>query len=130
MVTGVIGGAIIALMPLVDLPHGGAQTYGTMLSALGMGAVIGALNITKVRKHMSGEAAVGACALTMGGTIAAVALSREPVLTAAALALGGRRVNDRWGAVQHWSAAASARWVAGRSLAAYEAASSGGIAVR
>lgn len=44
MVTGVIGGAIIALMPLVarDLLHGGAQTYGIMLSAFGLGAVIGA----------------------------------------------------------------------------------------
>ncbi|MGY3387494.1 MFS family permease [Bradyrhizobium sp. USDA 3311] len=38
IVTGVIVGGIIALMPLVarDLLHGGAQTYGTMLSAFGM----------------------------------------------------------------------------------------------
>src|SRR6516165_9617500 len=38
MVTGIIGGAIIALMPLVarDVLHGGAQTYGIMLSAFGL----------------------------------------------------------------------------------------------
>jgi len=41
-VIGGIGGAIIALMPLVarDLLHGGAQTYGILLSAFGLGAVI------------------------------------------------------------------------------------------
>src|SRR5688572_20437905 len=65
LVTGIIGGSIMALMPLVarDLLHGGAQTYGIMLGAFGMGAVIGALNIGEVRRRMSGEAAVRACAI-------------------------------------------------------------------
>src|SRR6202167_2981738 len=91
LITGVIGGSVSALMPLVarDLLHGGAQTYGIMLGAFGMGAVIGALNIAEVRKRMSGEAAIRACALSMGGAIAAVALSNEPVLTAAALVVAG-----------------------------------------
>ncbi len=42
---GIAGGSISALMPIVarDLLHGGAQTYGVMLGAFGMGAVIGAL---------------------------------------------------------------------------------------
>ncbi|MFT2568422.1 MFS transporter, partial [Escherichia coli] len=59
LVMGLIGGAIMALMPLVarDLLHGGAQTYGIMLGAFGMGAVVGALNIHELRKRMSGEAA-------------------------------------------------------------------------
>ena len=79
LVTGLIGGSVSALMPLVarDLLHGGAQTYGIMLGAFGMGAVIGALNIAEVRKRMSGEAAVRACALSMAGAIAAIALSQQ-----------------------------------------------------
>src|SRR6202790_376008 len=91
LVTGVIGGSVSALMPLVarDLLHGGAQTYGIMLGAFGVGAVIGALNIAEVRKRMSGEAAVRACAVSMAGAIAAVALSQQPVLTAAALVVAG-----------------------------------------
>src|SRR6202021_2400791 len=91
MITGLIGGSVSALMPLVtrDLLHGGAQPYGIMLGAFGMGAVIGALNIGEVRKRMTGEAAVRTCALTMGAAVAAVALSREPVLTAAALVVAG-----------------------------------------
>jgi MFS family permease len=56
LVMGVLGGSVSALMPLVarDLLHGGAQTYGIMLGAFGMGAVIGALNIAEVRKRMTG----------------------------------------------------------------------------
>jgi MFS family permease len=131
LVTGLIGGSVSALMPLVarDLLHGGAQTYGIMLGAFGMGAVIGALNISHVRRTLSGEAAVRACALSMAGAIAAVALSRQPVLTAAALVLAG--------AVWMLSVAlfnigvqlSAPRWVAGRSLAAFQASIAGGIAI-
>src|ERR1700716_4331596 len=80
LVTGVIGGSVSALMPLVarDLLHGGAQTYGIMLGAWGVGGVIGALNTAEVRKRRSGEAAVRPCAVSRGGPIAAGVLSREP----------------------------------------------------
>src|SRR6201999_906347 len=131
LVTGLIGGSISALMPLVvrDLLHGGAQTYGIMLGAFGMGAVIGAFNIGEIRKRLSGEAAVRACALSMGGAIAAVAMSHEPVLTAAALVVAGAA----WmlaGALFNIGVQLSApRWVAGRSLAAFQASISGGIAI-
>jgi len=92
VVTGLLGGSVSALMPLVarDLLHGGAQTYGIMLGAFGMGAVIGALNIGEVRKRLSGEAAVRACALIMGVAIAVIAVSHTPVLTAAALVVADR----------------------------------------
>ncbi|UFW88298.1 MFS transporter [Bradyrhizobium barranii] len=131
MVTGVIGGGIVALMPLVarDLLQGGAQTYGTMLSAFGLGAVIGALNITQVRKRLSGEAAIRACALSMGGAITAVALSREPILTAIALFLAGAVWMIAWALFNIGVQLSAPRWVAGRALAAYQAAGSGGIAV-
>lgn len=131
MVMGVIGGGIIALMPLVarDLLHGGAQTYGTMLSAFGVGAVIGALNITKLRKRMAGEAAIRACALSMGGAITAVALSGEPVLTAVALFFAGAVWMIAFALFNIGVQLAAPRWVAGRSLAAYQAAGSGGIAI-
>lgn len=131
MVTGVIGGAVISLMPLVarDLLHGGAETYGIMLSAFGLGAVIGALYVAEVRKRMSGEAAIRACALSMGGAIAAVALSHQPVLTAAALVLAGMVWMMAWVVFSIGVQLSAPRWVAGRSLAAYQAVSSGGIAV-
>ncbi|MGO8912762.1 MAG: MFS transporter [Bradyrhizobium sp.] len=130
-VTGLIGGSVSALMPLVarDLLHGGAQTYGIMLGAFGMGAVLGALNIAEVRKRMSGEAAIRACALSMGGAIAAVALSREPVLTAAALVIAGAVWMLAVALFNIGVQLSAPRWVAGRSLAAFQAAIAGGIAI-
>ncbi|MET3909940.1 MFS family permease [Bradyrhizobium sp. S3.3.6] len=131
MVMGVIGGGIIALMPLVarDLLRGSAQTYGIILSAFGLGAVVGALNITIIRKHMSGEAAIRACALSMSGAITAVALSDVPLLTIVALFLAGAVWMIAWALFNIGVQLSAPRWVAGRSLAAYQAAGSGGIAV-
>ncbi|WP_407193181.1 MFS transporter [Bradyrhizobium sp. STM 3566] len=131
VITGVIGGAIIALMPLVarDLIGGGAQTYGITLSAFGLGAVVGALYVPEVRKRLSGEAAIRACALSMSGALLAVALSHELVLTSAALVLAGAVWMISWALFNIGVQLSAPRWVAGRSLAAYQAASSGGIAV-
>jgi MFS family permease len=131
LVTGIIGGSVSALMPLVarDLLHGGAQTYGIMLGAFGMGAVIGALNIGEVRKRLSGEAAVRACALSMAGAIAAVAMSDQPVLTAAALVLAGAVWMMAVALFNIGVQLSAPRWVAGRSLAAFQASIAGGIAI-
>jgi MFS family permease len=130
-VFGLAGGAIVALMPLVvrDLLNGGAQTFGIMLSAFGLGAVVGALSVSRVRKLMSGEAAIRACALSMGGAVAAVALSHNAVLTAAALVLAGTVWILAWLLFNIGVQMSTPRWVTGRSLAAYQAANSGGIAV-
>ena len=131
LVTGLIGGSVSALMPLVarDLLHGGAQTYGIMLGAFGMGAVLGALNIAEVRKRLSGEAAVRACALSMAGAIAGVALSTNAVLTAAALVLAGAVWMLAVALFNIGVQLSAPRWVAGRSLAAFQASIAGGIAI-
>ncbi|MCK1641393.1 MFS transporter [Bradyrhizobium sp. 157] len=131
MITGVVGSALQALMPLVarDLLHGGAQTYGIMLGAFGLGAVVGALNIGEMRRRMSGEAAVRACTLSMSGAIAAVALSHNSVLTAAALVLAGAVWTIVWTLFNIGVQLSAPRWVAGRSVAAWQAAFSGGLAV-
>lgn len=131
LATGVIGGSILALMPLVarDLLRGDAQTYGFMLGAFGFGAIIGAIGIGWVPKWISGEAAVRACALSMGAAIAAVALSREPALTTVALLVAGAMWMMIWTLFDIGVQLSTPRWVAGRALAAYLAASSGGIAV-
>jgi MFS family permease len=131
LITGLIGGSVSALMPLVtrDLLHGGAQTYGIMLGAFGMGAVVGALNIGEVRKRLGGEAAIRACALSMAGAIAAVALSHERVLTAAALVVAGAAWMLAVALFNIGVQLSAPRWVAGRSLAAFQASISGGIAI-
>lgn len=131
LITGICGGSVSALMPLVarDLLHGGAQTYGIMLGAFGMGAVIGAMNIGHVRKHLSGESSIRACALIMGVAIAVVAVSSEPVITAAALVVAGSVWMLAVALFNIGVQLSAPRWVAGRSLAAFQAAIAGGIAI-
>ena len=130
VVMGFIGGAVMALMPLVtrDLLDGGPQTYGIMLGAFGVGAVIGALNISELRRRMSGEAAIRACTIAMALAMAAMALSKQPVLTAAALVLAGATWMASVALFNIGVQLSAPRWVAGRSLAAYQASISGGIA--
>ncbi|WP_093758224.1 MFS transporter [Tardiphaga sp. OK245] len=131
LITGICGGSVSALMPLVarDLLHGGAQTYGIMLGAFGMGAVIGAMNIGHVRKHLSGESSIRACALIMGVAIAVVAVSSEPAITAAALVVAGSVWMLAVALFNIGVQLSAPRWVAGRSLAAFQAAIAGGIAI-
>jgi hypothetical protein len=73
-------GSVSALMPIVtrDLLHGGAQTYGIMRGSFGMGAVVGALNVSTIRGRLGDEQAVRICAIAMGIGVAIVAASRSP----------------------------------------------------
>ncbi|OKO76248.1 MFS transporter [Bradyrhizobium sp. NAS96.2] len=131
VVMGMIGGSVSALMPLVtrDLLHGTAQIYGIMLGAFGVGAVIGALNLTRIRNRMSGEAAVRACAVLMACAAATVALSNSPLLTAAALVVYGAAWMLAVTLFNVGVQLSAPRWVAGRSVAAFQASISGGIAI-
>ncbi|MDZ4365926.1 MAG: MFS transporter [Afipia sp.] len=131
LVTGIAGGSVLALLPLVarDILHGGAQTYGIMLGCFGMGGVLGALNISSIRAHLSGEYAVRLCALTMGVAIAVLALSRWPALTGAALVVAGASWMIAVTLFNIGVQLSTPRWVAGRALAAYQAAIAGGVAI-
>ncbi|OAF17024.1 MFS transporter [Bradyrhizobium centrolobii] len=128
--TGAVGSSIFALMPLVarDILSGGPQTYGIMLGAFGFGAIIGAIYVGEVRKRMSSEAAMRACMLSMAGATTAAALSREPALTATALILAGAVWTVVAILLDIGAQLSSPRWVAGRSLATYQAAYAGGVA--
>jgi len=131
LLTGFIGGAITALMPLVarDVLHGGAGTYGLLLSAFGIGAVIGALLVNEMRRRMNAELSLRTCGILMAFAIAGVAGSPWTALTAAALVIAGATWMMMWAFLNIGVQLSAPRWVAGRALAAYQAAASGGIAI-
>src|SRR6476646_28403 len=131
LVTGIAGGSVSALMPILarDLLHGGAQTYGVMLGAFGMGAVIGALNISKLRGRLGDEVSIRLCMIVMGVCVVLVAISRLPVLSGSALVFAGAGWTASVTLFNVGVQLAAPRWVAGRALAAYQAAITGGIAL-
>jgi MFS family permease len=131
LVTGIAGGSVSALMPIVarDLLHGGAQTYGVILGAFGMGAVVGAVNISKLRGRLGDEVSIRVCMIVMGVCVALVAISRLPVLSGSALVFAGAGWTASVTLFNVGVQLAAPRWVAGRALAAYQAAITGGIAL-
>lgn len=131
LVTGIAGGSVLALLPLVarDLLGGGAQTYGVMLGCFGMGGVLGALNISTVRTRWSSEAAVRGCALVLGSAIVVLAVSRWTALSGAALVVAGASWMIAVTLFNIGVQLSTPRWVAGRALAAFQAAIAGGVAV-
>lgn len=131
LVTGIAGGSVLALMPLVarDILHGSAQTYGVMLGCFGIGGVLGAMSVSTVRRYLTSEAAVRLCALAMGVAIGVMALSRWPMLTGAALIVAGTCWMLSVTLFNIGVQMSTPRWVAGRALAAYQAAIAGGVAI-
>ena len=131
LVTGLAGAAVLALMPLIarDRLQGGAQLYGIMLGAFGVGAVIGALNIQRLRITFSGEGSVRLCTLAMAAGVAGAALSHWPIVTGAALVLVGAAWTSCVTIFNIGVQLSAPRWVSGRALAAFQAAIAGGVAV-
>jgi hypothetical protein len=120
LVTGIVGGSVAALMPIAtrDLLRGGAQTYGVMLVAFGLGAVTGALNVSALRSRFGAESAVRLCVIMMGVGVIIVAVSSSPILTGVVLLFAGAG----------WTASVTLFNVS-IQLAAYQAAIAGGIAL-
>lgn len=131
LLTGLAGGSLSALMPLIarDLLGGGPSTYGIILGAFGMGAVVGALSVSVVRARLGGEWSVRASAILMAVAIAGAALSRSVSLTAAALVAGGAAWMIAITLFNIGVQLSAPRWVAGRALAGFQAAISGGVAL-
>ncbi|WP_315925430.1 MFS transporter [Mesorhizobium sp. SP-1A] len=129
-VFGFTASAVLALLPLVarDVIKGGAQTYGLMLGAFGVGAVAGALTSVRLRQMLSSENMVR-CAFAGFALCALVAaVSTQAWQTALGLALGGAC----WVvALSHFNVTvqmSTPRWVVGRVLSIYQTATFGGMA--
>ncbi|MGE3141714.1 MAG: MFS transporter [Hyphomonadaceae bacterium] len=131
LLMGGVGGAISALMPLVarDLVRGGALTYGALLGAFGVGAVLGALNLAPLRTRFSNEAVVRSAIFVLGLAAIVTGMSHSMALSAAALVAGGAAWMIAMASYNIEVQLAAPRWVAGRLLATFQAAISTGIAL-
>lgn len=127
---GLLSAAASALVPLVarDLLKGNAGTYGLLLGATGVGAVVGALLVSDVRERMPPEKAVRIGMWIVGVCLLAVGLSHSLLLTALALAIGGA-CNMLIISMLNVAVQLSVpRWVTARALAWYQSSLTGGIA--
>ena len=128
---GIASASLAALTPLVarDLLHGDATTYGLLLGANGVGAVVGALLVGHVRERMKGEHAVRLCVSLGGLMLLVVGLSHNLLLTSAVILLAGT-ANLLLISLLNVAVQLSApRWVTARALSLFNASLTGGIAL-
>lgn len=130
LIAAVAGAAIVSLLPLVsrDLLGGKAQLFGILLGSFGLGSVIGALNVGRLRSRMSGEDALRLCAFGMATAIAVVALSSWWIASALALVFFGCSWTGCFMLLNVTVQTSSPRWVAARALATYQTAVGIGVA--
>ncbi|HEX7821096.1 MAG TPA: MFS transporter [Sphingobium sp.] len=111
-----------------DLLHGNAGTYGLLLGASGIGAVVGALLIQPIRDGIGTENALRWSALVSAAALALMGLSGNVWLTAVGFFVAGGgnilTVSLMNVAVQ----LAAPRWVTARALSLFTSALTGGIA--
>jgi MFS family permease len=128
---GLATAAATALMPLVarDLLKGNAGSYGLLLGATGVGAVVGALLLGKAREHLTGEQSVRWCAIVSGAMVMVMGLSRNLAMVTLAVTVAGG-ANMLMVALLNVGVQLSVpRWVAARALTWFTSSLTGGIAL-
>lgn len=128
---GLTGASLSGLMPMIakDLLGGSAEVYGLVLGAFGVGAVLGAFVIGRIRAHFTTEGAVSLAALILALCIIGISFSRSLPLTMLLLLLSGGLWTQSITLFNINIQLSAPRWVAGRTLAAFQAAIAGGIAL-
>jgi MFS family permease/quinol monooxygenase YgiN len=83
--------AVMAMLPLVvrNRLHLGSGSYGALLAVFGLGAVSATLVLPALRERLSTDRIVELASLAIAATLAAMALSDQPVIIGAALLVGG-----------------------------------------
>ena len=130
VLTGIAGASISSLMPLIarDMMGGTAAIYGVLLGVFGVGAVVGALLMPALRQRLAGELHIGGSTALLGLAIVALSFSHSVWTALPALFMAGALWMQPLTQFNIVIQTQAPRWVAGRALAAYQAAIAGGIA--
>lgn len=121
---------MLAFLPVVsrDQMQAGAATYGVLLGCFGVGAIGGALVSPRLRKVWKIETIVAAAFCAFAAGLAIVAFAAGPIAAAPGLLLAGGAWVSALSLFNVSAQLASPRWVVGRVLSIYQAATFGGMA--
>jgi MFS family permease len=130
-VFGVAAAAAQALMPIVarDLVTGGPATYGLLLGSFGVGAVGGAYASRRLRAAMSLEGVVRAAFLGFALAMVVVGLVHVRAVSMLAMGIAGACWVLALSTFNASVQMSSPRWVVGRTVALYQMATFGGMAL-
>lgn len=121
--------AVLALLPVVSHQKlgGGPLTYGLMLAAFGVGALLAALLNARLRAHLSSEAVIRVSFVCFVASELTIASSSQIIILVAATVVAGASWVLALSLFNTTVQLSAPRWVAGRALAFYQTASFGGM---
>ncbi len=128
---GLAGATATALAPLIakDLLGGNSSTYGILLGSSGVGAVVGALLVSRVRETMGTETATRLLAVASGLALLLVGFSHSIALTCLGLFIAGGANILTIALFNIAVQLAAPRWVTARALSLFSSSLTGGIAI-
>ncbi len=120
--------ALTSLLPLIakQLPGGGAGTFTLLLAAMGCGAVVAALSMSRIRAWMDGDRLVRNGGLLQSATMLVVAFAPNIWVAAPALVLNGMAVISVANSLAVSAQMALPNWVRARGMSVYQMALMGG----
>jgi predicted MFS family arabinose efflux permease len=122
--------SVFAFLPVIarDTAGGGIDAYSTSLTSFGLGAIAAGVLTTRMRRHFSSHVLSVTASAASGLVAVVIAFHPPPLLTLAALMVGG------WAWVSSFTVYGTAaqllspEWMVGRAAALYQTAVFAGIA--
>ncbi|TDU31857.1 putative MFS family arabinose efflux permease [Panacagrimonas perspica] len=125
----IAGSSYWALLPLIVRTqlNGGATVYGLAMASIGLGAILGALLLPRLRRRLSANATVLLGALVTGAASATLALAHAPAEGIVVLLFAGAAWIAVLTTLNATAQAVLPDWVRGRGLALYLTVFFGGM---
>ena len=120
--------ALLAIVARNDL-HQGAMGYGILNGSMGLGAVIGAILLPKVRRLLSADHIIAVASAVFVATIAVLALVKIPWIIIPMLLAGGFAWTSAMSTLNLAVQVSVPSWVQARALGAYQMIFAAGMAL-
>jgi MFS family permease len=120
--------ALLAVVASRDM-HQGAMGYGILNGSMGLGAVIGATSLPRVRKILPADKIIEGATLVFIGTLAVLALVPHPWIIIPVLLVGGFAWTSAMSTLNLAVQVSVPAWVTARALGAYQTIFAGGMAI-
>jgi len=120
--------SLLAVVAARDL-HQGALGYGILNGSMGLGAVIGAISLPRVRRRLSADVIIASSTAIFAGTLLILAFAHYPVVIVPVLVLAGFAWTSTMSTFNLAVQVSAPSWVQARALGIYQMVFSGGMAI-
>jgi MFS family permease len=120
--------SLLAVVAARDL-HQGALGYGILNGSMGLGAVIGATSLPRVRRRFSADVIIAFSTVVFAGTLLILAFAHYPLVIIPVLLLAGFAWTSTMSTFNLAVQVSAPTWVQARALGIYQMVFSGGMAI-